>query len=120
MKKILVVENDPALRKLTSQLLRLEGYDVLEAENGRAGLDRIADARPDLVLCDLLMPELDGRQVLRALREDPQFASLPLVFLTASAAAADRDACLAEGAAGFVIKPFEQATLLALIDRLLQ
>ncbi|MGY6215378.1 response regulator [Methylolobus aquaticus] len=120
MKKILLVENDPALRKLTSQLLRLEGYEVLEAENGRAGLDLVADGQPDLVLCDLLMPELDGRQVLRALRRDPQFASLPLVFLTASAAAADREACLAEGAAGFVTKPFEQTTLLALIDRLLQ
>lgn len=120
MKTILVVENDPFLRRLTSQLLELEGYQVLEAENGRLALDAIAAETPALVLCDLRMPEMDGREVLRALQQDAHSAAIPLVFLTASAAASDREVCMNEGAAGFLIKPYEQAVLLDLIRRLLQ
>ena len=119
MKKILVVENDPSLRRLTSQLLELEGYEVQQVENGRLALAAMADEMPALVLCDLLMPETDGREVLRALQRHPNGSNVPLVFLTASAAASDREACLAEGAAGFVIKPYEQEVLLELIGRLL-
>jgi len=119
MKKILVVENDPFLRRLTAQLLELEGYQVLQAENGRVGLEAFDSALPALVLCDLLMPEMDGRELLRALKRHPRGDSVPLVFLTASAAASDREACIAEGAAGFLIKPYEQTVLLDLVGRLL-
>jgi CheY-like chemotaxis protein len=118
--KILVVENDPSLRRLTSQLLHLEGYEVVQAENGRYALEALADQAPELVLCDLLMPEMDGRAVLRAMKQDPRWSTIPLVFLTASAAASDRENCIAEGAAGFVIKPYEQMGLLDLISRLLR
>jgi CheY-like chemotaxis protein len=119
MKTILVVENDPALRMLTSQLLELEGYRVTQAENGRIALEAIAAEPPDLVLCDLLMPELGGCEVLRHLMRHPESASIPLVFLTASAAPSEREACLSEGAAGFIIKPFQHAELLQTIRSLL-
>jgi CheY-like chemotaxis protein len=119
MKKILVVENDPALRMLTSQLLELEGYKVAQAENGRLALDAIAAEPPDLVLCDLLMPELSGCEVLRHLMRNPESAAIPLVFLTASAAPSDRETCLSEGAAGFIIKPFQHTELLQAIRALL-
>ncbi len=115
MKTILVVENDPALRMLTSQLLELEGYRVRQAENGKLALEAIAADPPDLVLCDLLMPELNGHGVLQGLRDDPATAAIPLVFLTASAAPSERETCLNGGAAGFLIKPFRHAELLDLI-----
>lgn len=119
MKKILVVENDPALRMLTAQLLELEGFEVAEAENGRLALETIADSPPDMVLCDLLMPELNGYEVLRELVQNPRSAAIPLVFLTASAAPSDRENCLNQGAAGFIIKPFQHAELLQTIRTLL-
>ncbi|WP_077730729.1 response regulator [Methylocaldum sp. 14B] len=119
MKTILVVENDPALRMLTSQLLELEGYKVIQAENGRLALEAIAAEPPDLVLCDLLMPELNGWEVLRQLMQSPETATIPLVFLTASAAPSEREACLSEGASGFIIKPFQHAELLQTIRSLL-
>jgi CheY-like chemotaxis protein len=120
MRTILVVENDPALQLLTSRLLELEGYRVLQAENGRIALELIAAEPPDLVLCDLLMPEMNGYEVLSGLLADPATAAIPLIFLTASAAPTERDNCLNLGAAGFVIKPFKHAELLALIQSLLE
>ena len=119
MKKILVVENDPALRLLTTQLLELEGFAVSQAENGRLALEAIAADPPDLVLCDLLMPELSGFEVLRELTRNPKSPAIPLVFLTASAMPSDRENCLKDGAAGFIIKPFQHAELLETIRNLL-
>lgn len=119
MKKILVVENDPALRLLTTQLLELEGFAVSQAENGRLALETIAADPPDLVLCDLLMPELSGFDVLRELTRNPKSPAIPLVFLTASAMPSDRENCLKDGAAGFIIKPFQHAELLETIRNLL-
>lgn len=119
MKKILVVENDPALRMLAAQLLELEGYAVAEAENGRLALESIAADPPDLVLCDLLMPEMGGCEVLDEMSRHPRYAAIPLVFLTASAAPIDRETCLSQGAAGFIIKPFQRAELLQTIRALL-
>lgn len=120
MRTILVVENDPALRLLTSRLLELEGFRVLQAENGRIGLELIAADPPDLVLCDLLMPELNGYEVLHGLLADPATAAIPLIFLTASAAPSERQNCLNLGAKGFVIKPFRHTELLALIHSTLE
>lgn len=119
MKKILVVENDPVLRMLAAQLLELEGYAVAEAENGRLALESIAADPPDLVLCDLLMPEMGGCEVLDEMSRHPRHAAIPLVFLTASAAPSDRETCLSQGAAGFIIKPFQRAELLQTIRALL-
>jgi len=119
MKKILVVENDPALRLLTTQLLELEGFAVSQAENGRLALETIAADPPDLVLCDLLMPELSGFEVLRELTRNPKSPAIPLVFLTASAMPSDRENCLKDGAAGFFITPFQHAELLETLRNLL-
>ena len=119
MQKILVVENDPALRMLTAQLLELEGFEVRQAENGRLALEAIAAEPPDLVLCDLLMPEMSGFEVLRELTQNPKSPGIPLVFVTASAMPSDRENCLNEGAAGFIIKPFQHTELLETIRNLL-
>jgi two-component system sensor histidine kinase/response regulator len=119
MAKILVVENDSALRTLVTQLLELEGHTVVAAENGAVALDFIKNELPDLVLCDLLMPEVDGHQVLQRLTENPVTASIPLIFLTASALPSDRELCLKNGAKGFMTKPFHHLELLDLISNLL-
>jgi len=116
---VLIIENDPALRVLISQLLELEGYDVSVAENGRLALEELGVRIPDLVLCDLLMPEMNGCEVLKVLKQNPLTAGVPLVFLTASAVPSDRERCLELGAAAFMTKPFHQTELLATIRALL-
>lgn len=83
MKKILVIEDEPEMRRNLSTLLRYEDYLPLEAGNGRSGLEVARRERPDLILCDVMMPELNGYGVLRALQEDPKLASIPFIFLTA-------------------------------------
>jgi CheY-like chemotaxis protein len=119
MAKILVVENDLALRTLVTQLLELEEYTVVAAENGAVALEFVENEPPDLVLCDLLMPEVDGYQVLHQLMQNPLTASIPLIFLTASALPSDREYCLNNGAKGFMTKPFHHLELLDLISNLL-
>jgi len=116
---VLIIENDPALRSLISQLLELEGFEVSVVENGRLALEVLGERIPDLVLCDLLMPEMNGCEVLKVLKQNPETAGVPLVFLTASAVPSDRERCLELGASAFMTKPFHQAELLATIRALL-
>lgn len=80
---VLVVEDDRLTREMTSRMLRSEGYEVMEAENGRVALERIAEQLPSVVLLDLMMPELDGFQVVTEIRRNPEWADLPIVVLTA-------------------------------------
>jgi DNA-binding NarL/FixJ family response regulator len=82
VKKILVIDDDARLRRHYVELLRLEGYEVTEARNGREGVDRVRANAPDLVLCDITMPEMNGHRVLETLRAEPRTAHLPFVFLT--------------------------------------
>ncbi|WP_139557910.1 response regulator transcription factor [Methylotetracoccus oryzae] len=119
MTNILVVENDPALRMLISQLLELEGFNVATAENGRIALEALDMQAPELVVCDLVMPEMNGCEVLKALKGNPRTAHVPLVFLTASAAPSEREKCIELGASAFMTKPFHQTELLATIRGLL-
>src|SRR5215510_8406414 len=82
VKRILVIDDDARLREHYVELLRLEGYDVFEARNGREGVERARRDPPDLVLCDITMPEMNGHRVLETLRAEPRTAHLPFVFLT--------------------------------------
>ena len=83
MTKILFIEDEPAMRANIAEVLELEGYQPLTASNGREGAALAQRELPDLILCDVMMPELDGHGVLEALRDDPQTARIPFVFLTA-------------------------------------
>jgi CheY-like chemotaxis protein len=114
MKKILIVENDFSILLLLSQLLELEGFQVLLADNGAKGAEMLS-LHPDLVLCDLVMPELDGYGVLHKLQSNPETLAIPFIFLTASASEEERQKCLDQGATGFMVKPFHQQELLSLI-----
>ena len=83
MTKILVIEDEVQSRNIFLECLEAEGFDTLCAENGRIGLQKAQDHLPDLVLCDVVMPELDGYGVITALRQDPVTAVIPFIFLTA-------------------------------------
>lgn len=119
MARILVIDEDALLRANLRRLLVLEGYEVLEAEGGRRGVQMALDDPPDLVLCDLVMPDLGGFDVMRRLRADPRTSAVPFVAVTGSAAPAQVERGIALGADGYVTKPFEIDHLLSVIVRLL-
>ncbi|MFN8361162.1 MAG: response regulator [Candidatus Kapaibacterium sp.] len=106
MKKILVIEDEEPVRMNIVELLELEGYDVLQAENGRIGLRLAQTDTPDLIISDANMPELDGYGVLEALRQNPQTAAIPFIFLTARAERADMRQGMRLGADDYLTKPF--------------
>jgi CheY-like chemotaxis protein len=114
---ILVVDDDPIIADILRNVLEDEGFRVVTARDGMEGLARLADTRPDLVLCDVMMPGLDGRDVYRRMQATPTYRSIPVVLMSAAARP------IGGGdprRLGFLVKPFEIDTLLALIARLLQ
>ena len=112
MAKIVVIEDEMQIRLNLQMMLKAEGHDVTQAANGREGLARIAAGRPDLVLCDVMMPELDGFGVIEALRADPATADVPFVFLTALDDRASMRRGMNLGADDFLNKPFTRDELL--------
>lgn len=117
MKRILVAEDDLPSRELLVEILSGWGYEVIQACNGKEALQKIEETRPDLVLLDIQMPELDGFGVLRRLRENPRFAALPVVALTAYAMREDRDRTQTAGFDAHLSKPVDLGSLRALLDR---
>ena len=117
--RILVVDDDPGMRALCGAVLTAEGFDVLEAADGREGLARAFADDPDLVLCDIEMPILDGFGLAVALRHNAQTSRLPLVFLTAESEPYVERHAYDAGALGFFTKPFEPSTLIPFIKRAL-
>lgn len=112
MTKIIVIDDDPGIRNNLRLMLRAEGHDVQAAENGRLGLEAIQKARPDLVICDIMMPELDGFGVLEKLRDIPGFADLPFIFLTALDDRTSLRKGMNLGADDYLSKPFTRDDLL--------
>ena len=119
MANLLVIEDEAPLRANLVRLLSAEGYRVAAAADGDEGIRRVRESRPDLVICDILMPRLDGFGVLAALRSQPETAAIPFIFLTASADKEDLARGLQSGANEYVTKPFKIADLLAAVRRLL-
>jgi two-component system, cell cycle response regulator DivK len=119
MKKIAVVEDNPDNRLLVQVILE-PFYEVVEYENGLAALEGLPKEKPDLVLLDISLPEMDGAEVLRRLRTDVQLRALPVIALTAHAMAGDREKYIAAGFNDYVTKPIvDENILLAAIQRLL-
>jgi DNA-binding NarL/FixJ family response regulator len=115
MKKILVIEDEAEMRRNVTTILRMEKFHPLVAENGRAGIDVAKKERPDLILCDVMMPELDGYAVLAALRSNPATVAVPFIFLTARGEKPDIRAGMNLGADDYLTKPVAKADLLAAI-----
>ena len=114
-KKILVIEDEPEMRRNLATILKLEKFTALAAENGRAGLDLARKEKPDLILCDIMMPELDGHEVVQALRHEPALACIPFIFLTAKGEKSDLRSGMELGADDYLTKPVSKADLLGAI-----
>lgn len=104
-KTILLVDDHEDNRVALLAVLEREGYGTLDAANGRDAVELVRQHMPDLVLMDLAMPVMDGREAMRVLRDDPRTAGVPIVVLTAMALSVDRDRMIAEGFDGLLIKP---------------
>jgi EAL domain-containing protein (putative c-di-GMP-specific phosphodiesterase class I)/DNA-binding NarL/FixJ family response regulator len=115
MLKILVIEDDELIRETLVQLLESHSYRVIVAENGRFGVQMALSEIPDLILCDVQMPELDGYDVLRTLRQNSLAATIPFIFLTAQSAKTDFRRGMELGADDYLTKPFTKAELLGAI-----
>lgn len=115
MKRILIIEDEPDMRRNLLLLLKLEGFDSVGAEDGKRGLELARTTLPDLILCDVMMPVLDGHGVLSALRADTATANIPFVFLTARGELADLRTGMNLGADDYLIKPVGVDDLLAAI-----
>jgi CheY-like chemotaxis protein len=112
------VDDSPVIRDLIAVNLQLEGFDVVVAGDGEEALVRVAERRPDVITLDVVMPRLDGFETAARLRADPAYADIPLVLVTARAAAADLARGDELGVDGYLTKPFEPAELVALVGRL--
>jgi CheY-like chemotaxis protein len=111
-RRILIVDDEDDIREVAQVSLELVGqYEVLTAASGREGIVRARDLRPDAILLDVMMPDLDGPATLAELQADPATRDIPVLFLTAKAQAAERTRLAQLGAAGVLTKPFDPLTL---------
>lgn len=117
--RILIVEDDPPTRELMAWLLHEAGHTVSEAGDGAEGLRLALDGRPDLVVCDLRLPSMDGYAVARALKREPGCAAIPLLAVSTLGPEQDRERVLAAGFDGYVCKPIEAASFVAEVEAFL-
>ena len=115
MKKILIIEDQPQMRRKLAMILEREQFHVMEAPNGLIGLDQVRGERPDLILCDVMMPELDGHGVLEQLRTQESTRQIPFIFLTAKGEWQDIRAGMNLGADDYLTKPVPAGDLLEAI-----
>jgi CheY-like chemotaxis protein len=119
MKKILVIEDEGETRNMLLESLEAEGFEVLDAENGRIGIQKLQEVLPDLVICDIIMPELDGYGVLTALLQNPVTAEIPFIFLSAKTAEEERYYGIELGANDYLTKPCTTENLLEAIAKVI-
>jgi CheY-like chemotaxis protein len=111
-KKILLVEDNEVNRRLAGFLLRSQGYEVREATSGAAAFEMVERERPDLIVMDIQLPEMDGLEITRRLKQQPGTADIPVIAVTSFAMKGDREKALAAGCAGYVTKPIDKNTFI--------
>lgn len=116
MSTILVIEDNFEIRENSVEMLELEGYTVITAINEALGIKEAVENIPDLILCDIMMPEVDGFEVFEQLKNNSSTAHIPLIFISASVGKKEIDSGLAMGAAGYIRKPFEAEDLIRTIE----
>lgn len=116
MKKILLIEDNVDVRENTGEILSLAGYDVVTAPNGKNGVELAIQEKPDLIICDIMMPELDGYGVLHILSKKDETAGIPFIFLTAKTEKTDIRKGMNLGADDYLTKPFDDTELLNAIE----
>jgi DNA-binding NarL/FixJ family response regulator len=115
-KRLMLVDDDPNLIVLVKDYLEFRGYDVLTAENGRQALELLQKTIPDLIICDVMMPEMDGYTLVEHIREDPRTEWVPVLFLSAKGQSQDKVKGLTTGADVYMVKPFEPEELVAQVE----
>jgi DNA-binding NarL/FixJ family response regulator len=120
MKRVLIIEDQLQMRRNIATILEMEGYEVHIAESGVRGVSTAKKIRPDLILCDVMMPELDGYGVLQALREDKETATIPFVFLTARGEKTDLRTGMNLGADDYLTKPVSREELIVALKARLE
>lgn len=115
-KKIVLIEDEKDIRDTTSEILELANYKVYTAENGVKGVKMVKEKNPDLVICDIMMPNLDGYGVLNILSKDPETSGIPFIFLTAKAENSDIRKGMNLGADDYITKPFDENGLLECVE----
>ncbi|OFY64567.1 MAG: transcriptional regulator [Bacteroidetes bacterium RIFCSPLOWO2_02_FULL_36_8] len=116
MKTILLIEDNPDVRENTAEILELAGYKVHKAENGKTGVDLALQKTPDLIICDIMMPELDGYGVLHILSKSADTSTIPFIFLTAKTEKSDYRKGMNLGADDYITKPFDETDLLNAVE----
>ncbi len=116
MKSILVIDDNADIRENTAEILELAGYKISTAENGKKGVELALKQKPNLIVCDIMMPELDGYGVLHLLRKNPETQFIPFIFLTAKTERSDLRKGMEMGADDYITKPFEDIELLNAIE----
>lgn len=116
MKSILLIEDNADLRENTAEILELSGFEVHTAEHGKIGVKKAMELIPDLIICDIMMPELDGFGVLFALSKHPETENIPFIFLTAKSERSDIRKGMNLGADDYLVKPFEEMELMDAIE----
>lgn len=114
-KKILIIEDDIVVRENTAEILQLANYEVITSENGKSGLEKAVFFKPDLIICDILMPELDGYGVLQIMMRNKKLQGIPLIFMSAKTKHEDIRRGMDLGASDYITKPFEESELLSAI-----
>jgi DNA-binding response OmpR family regulator len=119
MSSILLVDDDPLLRTLVEHKLRLRGFEVISVDSGEEGLKQAAARKPDLIVLDAMLPELDGFEVLQRLKEDVATQAIPVIMLSARKQETDIVSALSKGARDYLVKPFLPEELVMRIRNLL-
>ncbi len=119
MKTVLIIEDNQEIRENTSEILELTGLNVITSDNGNSGIAMAIDSQPDIILCDIMMPGLDGYEVIKLLKDNPATASIPFIYVTASGEKSEIKMAMELGASGYIRKPFDAKELTQTIDKLL-
>jgi two-component system, chemotaxis family, chemotaxis protein CheY len=120
MKRILTVDDSSSVRQMVTFTLRNAGYEVAEAVDGKDGLGKVGAEKFDLVITDLNMPQMDGIQLIAAIRKLPGYTFVPILMLTTESQAEKKDAGRKAGATGWIVKPFNAAQLIAVAQKLIR
>ena len=115
-KRLLLIDDDPNLILLVKDYLEFRGYEVMTAENGREALEMLDKDTPDMIICDVMMPEMDGYSLVEHVRKDSRMSWIPVLFLSAKGQSQDRVKGLSTGADVYMVKPFEPEELVAQVE----
>lgn len=115
MKKILIIEDNAEIRENTAELLELNNYKVIVAENGNTGFQLARKHTPDLILCDMMMPETDGQEFIKLAKQDSAVRDIPLIFFSAGSFSPELPKGFKKATNGYLQKPFTEEQLLAII-----